>query len=811
MEGFMTRDEVLEQAIEYFNGDELAAQVFLKYALQDSETYYEGSPSEALDRYAREIHRIESRYPNPLSYDRIRHMLDRYERYILGGSPMAGVGNNYLGMSLSNCVVSPSPKDSISGIFDVGKKLAIWFSRRCGVGSNISTLRPDGFPVSNAAKTSTGAWSFVELLSNICGKIGQNNRRGALLVGMEDWHPDILKFITCKIDVTKITNANISVMLSDAFMKAVEMDGTWDLVWDGKVVETIKARDMWNLIVTTATKTAEPGILFWDTYKRRNPLNEYPGFEMICTNPCSELGLGSGGACMLSSLNLKGFVRDPYTEGATFNYSMYESYVMDAVRIMDDLIDLELEALDRIIKSTSEDSRDIFELMADVFRKGRRIGLGITGLADALVGIGVKYGSVESLDVVENIIRTHRDAAYRSSIQLGRERGVFPAFDWDIEKDNEFLKSLSPDLYNDISSCGRRHGALLTIPPVGSGSQLGRCSTGIEPIYRRSYIRRKKSTPGERIDSVDSQGIKWTNYMVIHPSLLECALKHGYSREDVEVYLSGKGSNPELEKLLSAFVSSDEIDWMDRVKVQSVLTQYLDHGCSSTINLPAGTSSEVVGNIYMESYKQGLKGVTVYVDGSRDGVLLSKEPDKDWFHRPKELFCDIHCVEAVVDKVKKRFVVIVSFKSGIPFEVFGGAYDDSEISEEFPPFVKGKIIPGKVVKHKRESGSRYELQIEGDGVVHSLGKEFHRGTTAGWNKLISLSLRSQPDNLPHVVDQLSSDSDVAGYSKAVSRVLKKYVEDGAISGGRCENCGQKTLVYEAGCCICTSCSYSGCS
>ena len=605
--------------LDYFNKDELATNVFLtKYALKNKEgDYVEKSPDDMHKRIAREFARIEKKFggPNQLSEKKIYDLLKGFKYIVPQGSPMMGIGNNYVNVSLSNCVVVDSPKDNISSIIDAGKELANLFKRRCGVGLDISNLRPENAPVNNSAGTTTGAWSFADFYSYVCRMIGQNGRRGALMITMDIRHPDIEKFVEMKHDLSKVTGANISVKITDDFMRAVEKNNSFALRFpvdcspkDYKIAKEVDAIALWKKIVNSATKTAEPGILMWDNITKHLPAESYQeeGFQTICTNPCSEIPLSAYDSCRLISINLKNFVKEKFTKNAHFDFEKFKDIVKAGMRLSDDLVELEIEKLENIIAiADTPDEKNLWKKLLSACKKGRRTGLGTHGLADALACLNLAYDSKAALKVIDNIYSTLKDSAYKESCMLAQERGAFEVFDWEKEKDNLFIKSLAPALQELIAKHGRRNISILTNAPTGSVSIMSQTSSGLEPVFRNSYVRRRKLSHNEKdveADFTDEMGDKWLEYKIYHHNV----------QEWFNLY-------PDSE-LPGFFATSDNIDWKRRVEIQSVIQKHIDHAISSTINLPKGTSPEVVGELYFKGWKAGLKGITVYVDGSRSGL-----------------------------------------------------------------------------------------------------------------------------------------------------------------------------------------------
>jgi len=706
-----------------------------------------------------------------------------------------------------NCVVVDSPADTISSIVDAGKELANLFKRRCGVGLDISELRPDGTPVNNSAGTTTGAWSFADFYSYVCRMIGQNNRRGALMITMDVRHPDIYKFVCMKEDLTKVTGANVSVRITDEFMNAVEQDGIFTLRWPidsahPKFTHEIKAKELWETIVGQATKNAEPGILMWDNILRFMPAESYAdvGFKTISTNPCSEIPLSAYDSCRLISINLKNFVVDKFTDKARFDFELFANTVSMAQRLSDDLVELEIEKLTNIIEiADTDDEKAMWRKLLKAAQDGRRTGLGTHGLADALACLCQRYDSDEALETIDRIYETLKLNSYKESINLAKQRGAFPIFDWDKEKSNEFIQTLPEGLRDNIATYGRRNIANLTNAPTGSVSLVSQTSSGLEPVFKNSHVRRKKRNHNEEIsadDFVDAVGDRWKEYHVFHHNVLEYVNQHGMDLDKPGIGL------PDF------FVESDSIDWLRRVEIQGVIQKHIDHAISSTINLPKGTDPELVGQLYFEGWKRGLKGITVYVDGSRTGVLVSEKEDEEFSYRdavrrPEVLPCHIHQV-----KVKgEKWTILVGLMDGKPYEVFGGLAELIEIP--------AKHHDGILIKASRsKTKSRYDLQFGEDGwLIKDVTKAFDNINYQVHTRMVSLALRhgAKPSFL---VEQLQKDpdGDLTSFSKVLARVLKRYIESGTkvTSDKICPSCGSEALIYQEGCITCQDCGYAKC-
>ena len=813
----MTKSATIERkfakkkTLEYFSGDELATNVFLtKYALKNKENeFVEKTPDDMHKRLAKEFARMEDKFggANKLSEDKIYDLLKDFKYIVPQGSPMMGIGNNYVNVSLSNCVVVESPKDNISSIMDAGKELANLFKRRCGVGLDISNLRPENTAVNNSAGTTTGAWSFADFYSYVCRMIGQNGRRGALMITMDVRHPDIEKFVEMKQDLSKVTGANVSVKITDDFMRAVENNNSFVLRFPVKssptgykIAKEIEARALWEKIINSATKTAEPGILMWDNITKYLPAESYQeeGFQTICTNPCSEIPLSAYDSCRLISINLKNFVKDKFTKNAYFDFEQFKEVTKAGMRLSDDLVELEIEKLEKIIKiADASDEKKLWGKLLSACKKGRRTGLGTHGLADALACLSLSYDSKKALKTIDNIYTTLKDSAYKESCFLARERGAFEVFDWEKEKDNLFIKSLAPALQELIAKYGRRNISILTNAPTGSVSIMSQTSSGLEPVFRNSYVRRRKLSHNEssvEADFIDELGDKWLEYEVYHHNLQEW------------VDLHPNNIIPDF------FVTSENIDWEKRVEIQSVIQKHIDHAISSTINLPKDTLSEVVGELYFKGWKAGLKGITVYVDGSRTGVLITeKDTKKGSFpqngapSRPKDLVCDIHHTTIKGEK----WTILVGLFEGQPYEVLGGLSNLIEIPKSYTTGVLTK-------HHYKTKSNRYDLKFGTNGdevVVKGVVKVFDNPNHSAFTRMISLSLRhGGPPRL--LVEQLlkDKDHDMFSFARCLARILKNYIKDGeeAHSDKACPECSTEGLIYQDGCVTCSSCGYAKC-
>jgi ribonucleoside-diphosphate reductase alpha chain len=816
-------EEVMNCTKEYFNGGELEASVWAdKYAVKDGTgRFYELTPHDMHVRLAGEFARIDAeKYKGDYSEMYVKYLaaMAFFERIVPQGSPMSAVGNKMRAMSASNCVVIDSPHDSIGGIFKSNTELAQLYKRRCGVGVDLSTLRPNKWAVNNAAGTTSGPCSFAHLYSETTRQIGQDGRRGALMMTINVHHPDVEEFSSMKADRTKVTGANISVRLTDEFLKAVDEDTEYEQRWpceegdEPKYRKMVKARQVWDTIIKNATVCAEPGLIFWDRMTKRLPAHSYKRFKSKSTNPCSEICLSPYDSCRLISINLTGYVRSPFTKDADFDWIAFHSDAKLATRMADNLVDLEIELIDKILSKVEDDlERQLWEKLREAGLCGRRVGLGTHGLADMLAQLGKKYDSDEALVFADTLYEFFRNAVYNTSIDLAIERGPFPEFDWEIEKDNEYIKSLGPEMRARIQKFGRRNISLLTNAPTGSVSLISKTgrnfkrfqtSSGLEPVYKFSHIRWKKGqlgAPGFISGRIDAVGDHWMEFKVYHPNIDNWAEVTGGNVENV----------PEF------FIESEKIDWMRRVELQGAMQKHIDHSISSTINLPKGTTSETVGKIYMAAWKKGLKGITVYVDGSRDGVLvdikestaatkidITKRPDRVIRmmapKRPKELVCEIHHAS-----VKgRKWLAIVGLLDGEPYEVFGGQILD----------IPARCKTGKLI---RKGQGKYSLLLDNcDPIEDIVGKLTYcdDGHNFGWTtRLVSTALRHGTP-IEFLVEQLNKEGNVTDLNKVLARVLKKYITEGkrVLSSSRCPRCDGTEFVYQEGCPRCQTCGQTKC-
>ncbi len=829
-------EEVVEASREYFKGDDLAATVWAnKYALKDSRgQIYEKSPDDMHRRIAREIARIEKRYPNPLSEDEVFELIRDFRYIVPQGSPMTGIGNHFQIASLSNCFVigNEGNADSYGGIMKIDQEQVQLMKRRGGVGHDLSHIRPKGSPVLNSALTSTGIVPFMERYSNSTREVAQDGRRGALMLSISIKHPDAESFIDAKMTRGKVTGANVSVRISDEFMDAVVNQKTFVQKYPIDSDEPIYSREvdatkLWNKIIHNAWQSAEPGVLFWDTITRESVADNYAdiGFRTVSTNPCGEIPLCPYDSCRLLAINLYSYVENPFTDKAKFNFELFRKHVGLAQRIMDDIIDLELEKVDAILEKIKADPEDpelkwverrLWENIKQKALEGRRTGVGITGEGDMLASLGLQYGSENAIDFSSEVHKTVALEAYRSSVNMARERGAFPIFSIEREKDNPFinrLKDEDPGLYGDMAKYGRRNISLLTIAPTGTTSLMTQTTSGIEPVFLPVYKRRRKVNPNEvgtRITFVDEVGDSWEEYNVFHHKFETWLKANGYDPPQVK-QMSDKEVNEIVEKSPYYKATSNDVDWVSKVKMQGAIQKWVDHSISVTINLPKDVSEELVSELYITAWNSGCKGCTVYRDGSRAGVLVKDDSREDAhkFKRPRELKAEI----LRFNNNDEKWIAFVGLRDGRPYEIFTGIED-----EDMFPLPKS-ITKGTIVKNKNEEGvSRYDFQyIDKYGYKNTLGGLSHIFNPEFWNyaKLISSVLRHGMP-IPHVVNLVSSlrlDSESINTWKAgVERTLKKYIPDGtrAKTNQKCQECGSSNLVYQEGCLICTNCGSSKC-
>ena len=842
-------EEAYEASLKYFNGDELAARVWVnKYALKDSYgNIYEKSPQDMHWRLANEVARIEKKYPNPLSAEEVFELFDHFRYIVPAGSPMTGIGNNFQVASLSNCFVIglDGDADSYGAILRIDEEQVQLMKRRGGVGHDLSHLRPKGSPVNNSALTSTGLVPFMERYSNSTREVAQDGRRGALMLSVSIKHPDSEAFIDAKMTEGKITGANVSVKIDDDFMKCAIEDKDYIQQFpidsnEPQISSPVKARKLWEKIVHNAWKSAEPGVLFWDTIKRESIPDCYAdlGFETVSTNPCGEIPLCPYDSCRLLSINLYEYVVNPFTENAYFDYEKFRKHVQMAQRIMDDIVDMELEKIHLIMEKIKADPQSdevkcteyhLWEKIKHKSSLGRRTGVGITAEGDMIAAMGLRYGTQEATDFSVEVHKTLALAAYRASVEMAKERGAFDIYDASREKDNPFinrLKEADPQLYDDMVAHGRRNIACLTIAPTGTTSLMTQTTSGIEPVFMPVYKRRRKVNPNDsdiHIDFVDEVGDSFEEYIVYHRKFIEWMRVNGidtdkrYSQEEIDGLIA---RSPYYK------ATANDVDWLMKVRMQGAIQKWVDHSISVTINLPNNVDEALVNRLYVEAWKSGCKGCTVYRDGSRSGVMISVDkkkkkegeaakPAAPCRHpevtevRPRVLECDV----VRFQNNKEKWVAFVGLLDGYPYEIFTGLQDDEE----------GIVLPktvtkGKIIKQTDENGKhRYDFQFENKRgyktTVEGLSEKFN---PEYWNyaKLISGVLRYRMP-IEHVIKlvgslQLKSES-INTWKNGVERALKKYITDGTeVRGVTCPNCGQETLVYQEGCLICKNCGASRC-
>ncbi len=834
-----SHDAAVETAIKYFNGDEMAAKVWVsKYALKDSfGRIFELSPDDMHRRIASEIARIERKYANPMTEDEIYELLKDFRYIVPQGGPMTGIGNKYQIASLSNCFVigTKNEADSYGGILKIDEEQVQLMKRRGGVGHDLSHIRPKGSPVLNSALTSTGVVPFMERYSNSTREVAQDGRRGALMLSISIKHPDSEKFIDAKMEPGKITGANVSVKIDDEFMQAALNEKTYVQQYPingtkPKYRNEIDAQKLWKKIVHNAWKSAEPGVLFWDTIIRESVPDCYAdlGYKTVSTNPCGEIPLCTYDSCRLIALNLYSYVENPFTPNAKFNFDLFKKHAIAAQRIMDDIIDLELEKIDAIQLKIENDPEDeeIKQVERNLWRKirqkaieGRRTGIGITAEGDMLAALNLRYGSDIAIDFAVEVQKTLALETYRSSVNLARERGPFPIFDPQREKNNPFINRLKQEdetLYNDMVKYGRRNIALLTIAPTGTTSLMTQTTSGIEPVFLPVYKRRRKINPGDKnakATYVDGVGDTWEEFNVFHHKFLTWLEVNGYKPDEVKSY-NDEQVNELVKKSPYYKATSNDVDWVSKVKMQGGIQKWVDHSISVTVNLPSDATEDVVAKVYQTAWESGCKGCTVYREGSRDGVLISNKKEKETTpsvfptKRPDVLECDVIRFK----NNHENWVAFVGLYDGRPYEIFTGIQEDDVL-----PIPK-LVTRGKIIKITDENSSRYDFQyVDKYGYTNTLGGLSHMFNSEFWNyaKLISGVLRNGMP-IPDVVNLVSSlrlDSETINTWKAgVERALRKYIPDGtkAKEGKKCPECGSASLVYQEGCLICKDCGHSKC-
>ncbi|MBN2730461.1 MAG: adenosylcobalamin-dependent ribonucleoside-diphosphate reductase [Bacteroidales bacterium] len=834
-----TFEEALEQSTEYFNGDTLAASVWVsKYALKDSAgSIFESTPDMMHKRIASEIARIEKKYENPLSEEEIYSVLKNFKYIVPQGSPMAGIGNNFQVASLSNCfVIGNSNADSYGGIMKVDEEQVQLMKRRGGVGHDLSHIRPKGSPVKNSALTSTGVVPFMERYSNSTREVAQDGRRGALMLSISVTHPDSENFIDAKMEQGKVTGANVSVKITDAFMQSLINKTPFTQKYpvdsaNPTFSKSIDADKLWDKVVHNAWKSAEPGILFWDTIKRESIPDCYAdqGFETVSTNPCGEIPLCPYDSCRLLAINLYGYVENPFTEEASFNLKLFREHIWVAQRMMDDIIDLELEKVDRIIEKIEKDPEageikntelNLWQKIKEKAIQGRRTGIGITAEGDMLASLGMQYGSDEAIDFSVNIHKTLAVEAYKSSVNLAKERGAFPIYDYKREEKNPLINRLfeaEPQLKDYMKEYGRRNIALLTIAPTGSVSILTQTTSGIEPAFMVSYKRRKKVNPNDKnakVSFVDEIGDSWEEYTVFHPRYKTWLEANGYDVNKVKNEYSEEQIQDLIKKSPYHKATSNDVDWVSKVKMQGAIQKWVDHSISVTVNVPNDVKEDLIDKVYRTAWESGCKGVTVYRDGSRSGVLVSSDSKT----KKEEGFTETHApirpykLESRVVRFsngEERWVAVVGILEGRPYEIFTGKAD----SFILPDFVnEGWVIREKKAKQR----ARYDFEfLDKDGyevLIKGLSRTFD---PKYWNyaKLISGVLRhGMPlPNVIHLIENLVFDRDTINtWKNGVVRALKAFIPDGTKAEGTCPECHTDALEFKEGCLTCSSCGYSKC-
>ena len=832
-------NDAVAESKRYFDGDDLAATVWVsKYALKDSfGNIYEKSPREMHERIAAEIERIERKYPEPMSREEIFALLDHFRYVIPQGGPMTGIGNNFQVASLSNCFVigHRHPADSYGGIFRMDEEQVQLMKRRGGVGHDLSHIRPTGSPVLNSALTSTGIVPFMERYSNSTREVAQDGRRGALMLSLSIKHPDAERFIDAKVDTGKVTGANVSIKIDDEFMRAAQAGAKYHQQFPIKsdnpqYEQDIDARKLWDKIIHNAWKSAEPGVLFWDTIIRESVPDCYAdeGFVTVSTNPCGEIPLCPYDSCRLLALNLLSYVDAPFTAGAKFDFDKFRAHVGKAMRMMDDIIDLELEKVELIIEKIENDPEDpdvrrveldLWKKIRTMAQKGRRTGLGITAEGDMLAALGLRYGSEEAVAFAVEVQKTLALAAYGASVEMAVERGAFPVYDAAKEQDNPMIariREADPELYAKMVAAGRRNIAMLTIAPTGTTSLMSQTTSGIEPVFRTVYKRRRKINPSDvdtHVDYVDETGEKFQEYNVYHHNFVKWLDANGYDTSRLATI-----SDAELDEWVAASpyykATANDIDWVAKVKMQGAIQKWVDHSISVTVNLPNDVSEALVADVYRTAWECGCKGVTVYRDGCRDGVLLdkkskSKQPDDagQVRKRPRSIPADI----VRFKNGKEDWIAFVGLQDGRPYEVFTGKIEEDAM------YIPPKIRKGFIIKVREEDGSkRYDFQYtDRYGYTNTIGGISRLFNEEFWNyaKLISGVLRhGMPiEKTVSLIESLHLDSEsINTWKTGVCRALKQYIVDGTKSKGKCPSCGQENMAYQNGCLTCMSCGYSKC-
>ncbi len=830
-------EEVLAASIEYFNGDELAANVWMnKYALKDSDgNFYELTPDDMHRRIASELARIERKYPSPMSEEDIYKVIKNFKYIVPQGSPMAGIGNKYQISSLSNCFVigNEGQSDSYGGIMKIDQEQVQLMKRRGGVGHDLTHIRPAGSPVKNSALTSTGVVPFMERYSNSTREVAQDGRRGALMLSISIKHPDSEHFIDAKLQQGKVTGANISVKIDDDFMRAVKEGIPYRQQYpvnsdNPKVVKDIDAGKLWKKIIHNAWASAEPGILFWDTIHREAIPDRYSdlGFETVSTNPCGEIPLCPYDSCRLLAINLYSYVENPFTKDAYFNSELFTEHAQIAQRIMDDIIDLEAEKIEAIIEKINSDpepeelkwvERNLWENIRKKTLQGRRTGIGITAEGDMLAALGHRYGSKEAITFSTEVHKLLAIEVYRASVNLAEERGPFPIYDAQRETGNPFIERIkenAPVVYEKMIKVGRRNISLLTVAPTGSVSICTQTTSGIEPVFMVSYKRRRKVNPNDKnvnITMMDEVGDTWEEFNVFHPKFEVWLRNNGYDVEEVKNL-----SEEKLKKIIKQSpyykATSNDIDWVSKVTMQGAIQKWVDHSISVTVNVPEDISEDLVSQIYMKAWESGCKGMTIYREGSRSGVLVKNDEKKEAVFQETKAPPRPKVLEATVIRFQnnyEKWMAVVGLLDGKPYEIFTGLAEDFFL---LPPWVE----KGWVIKEKSEGHSRYDFQFKDkqgyritiEGLSRSFNEEY-------WNyaKLISGVLRHGMP-ITYVIDLVSNlnvpEDTINTWKNGVVRALKKFVPDGTSTKKTCPECGQTTLIYQDGCLTCNTCGYSKC-
>ena len=835
-------EDAVAASKEYFAGDELAAQVWVsKYALKDSfGNIYETTPRDMHNRIASELARIENNYPNPLSKEQIFDLLDHFRYVIPQGGPMTGIGNNLQVASLSNCFVigHKNPADSYGGIFRMDEEQVQLMKRRGGVGHDLSHIRPTGSPVLNSALTSTGIVPFMERYSNSTREVAQDGRRGALMLSLLIKHPDAERFIDAKVDTGKVTGANVSIKVDDGFMRAALAGESYRQQFpinsDAPIyTQDIDAKKLWAKIIHNAWKSAEPGVLFWDTIIRESVPDCYAdeGFRTVSTNPCGEIPLCPYDSCRLLALNLLSYVDAPFTKEAKFNFEKFKEHVAMAMHLMDDIIDLELEKVELIINKIASDPEDedvrrveleLWKKIKDMALKGRRTGLGITAEGDMLAALGLRYGSDEAIDFTVNVHKTLAVEAYRASTMMAKDRGAFGVYNFEKEQGNPMVERIceaAPELRELMKQYGRRNIAMLTIAPTGTTSLMSQTTSGIEPVFRPVYKRRRKINPSDKdqvASFVDETGEKFVEYFVFHHQFVKWLEINGYDTTKLQTI-----KEEELNEWLKASpyykATANDIDWVAKVKMQGAIQKWVDHSISVTVNLPNEVTEELVADVYRTAWEYGCKGITVYRDGCRDGVLLdvnSKDKSKkncssaNSLRRPESIPADI----VRFKNGKEDWIAFVGKQDDRPYEIFTGKIEEDAM------YIPKTITHGNILKVTEADGTkRYDFQYQDRyGYINTIGGISRLFDEEFWNyaKLISGVLRyGMPiDKVVQLVDGLHLDSETINtWKNGVERALKQYIKDGTRGKGRCPQCGQENMAYQNGCLTCMACGYSKCN